>query len=64
MRGISRSASDGASFWDGGSQNRVTDGPRESFTDEKMELFERRFQEGYDLFVDADYVRWLELHYP
>ena len=26
--------------------------------------FLRRFQEGYDLFIDADYVRWLELHHP
>ena len=26
--------------------------------------FLRRFQEGYDLFIDADYVCWLELHHP
>ena len=29
-----------------------------------MELFERRFQEGYGLFVDAEYVCWVELHHP
>jgi len=36
----SQSSSVGASFRDGVSQNGVTDGHRESFTDEQMELFE------------------------
>jgi len=27
------------------------------------ELFERRYEEGYDLY-DPDYLSWLELHYP
>lgn len=27
-------------------------------------MFQRRYEEGYDLFVFADYVSWLELHHP
>ena len=43
------------------SQSGATNG---TFTDEQLELFEKRLEEGYDLFVDADYVRWLEMHHP
>ena len=35
-----------------------------SFTAEQELLFKRRFEEGYDIFVDTDYVRWLKLHHP
>ena len=38
------------------SQSGATNG---TFTDEQLELFEKRLEEGHDLFVDADYVRWL-----
>ena len=34
------------------------------FTDEQYALFQRRFSEGFDLDVDPDYVRWLEIHHP
>ena len=27
-------------------------------------LFERRFENGYDLYVDPDYVAWLRLYHP
>ena len=39
-------------------------GGSNSFTAEQEELFKRRYEEGYDLFNDADYVRWIKLHYP
>ena len=34
------------------------------FTDEQLERFQHRYEEGYDIYVDCDYVRWLELHHP
>ena len=34
------------------------------FTDEELELFERRYEEGYNIYIDHNYVRWLELHHP
>ena len=30
-----------------------------TFTEEQIELFEKRLANGYDLYVDDDYVRWL-----
>ena len=24
----------------------------------------KRYEEGYDLFIDADYVRWIKIHHP
>ena len=35
-----------------------------TFTQHQVELFERRFKEGFNLFIDTDYVHWLELHHP
>ena len=43
-------------------QSGATNGT--SFTDEQLELLEKSLEEGYELFVDADYVRWLEMHHP
>ena len=38
--------------------------PNESeFSADKVELFQRRHEEGYDLY-DPEYIRWLELHHP
>ena len=34
------------------------------FTDEQLELFQRRYEEGYNIYIDHNYVRWLELHHP
>ena len=35
-----------------------------SFTDEQDALFEHRFEEGYDIYSDQQYVSWLRLHHP
>ena len=37
--------------------------PALSLPPEKEELFERRFDEGYDIY-DAEYVSWLHIHHP
>ena len=34
------------------------------FTAEQEALYERRFKEGYDLFIDKEYIRWLKLNHP
>ena len=34
------------------------------FDTEQEELFQRRFDEGYNLRTDPDYNRWLEINYP
>jgi len=41
-----------------------TDGRRDEFTVEQEMLFKRRYEEGYDLYVDADYVRWMRWNHP
>ena len=35
-----------------------------TFTMEQVELFEKRLANGYDLYVDDDYVRWLKQNHP
>ena len=36
-----------------------------SFSPEQLELFETRFENGYDIFyTDAAYVTWLQEHHP
>jgi len=39
------------------------DDSRNKFSSEQEMLFQRRYEEGYNLFIDADYVRWLRLHH-
>ena len=34
------------------------------FTEEQVEPFQRWYEEGFDVYEDLDYVRWLELHHP
>lgn len=34
------------------------------FDQDKLELYETRFREGYNLFFDNNYVNWLKLHHP
>ena len=29
-----------------------------------MELYTRRFEEGYNVFLDSDYISWLKLYHP
>ena len=36
----------------------------EQFTSDQMLLFQKRVEEGYDLFTDPEYVRWLGIHHP
>ena len=38
--------------------------PNVNFTAEQQELFKHCFEEGYNIFIDPDYVRWLRLHHP
>ena len=35
-----------------------------SFTTEQEQLYKCRYEEGYNIFIDVDYVRWLKLHHP
>ena len=35
-----------------------------SFTDEQEELYQHRYEEGYNLYTDICYVNWLEIHHP
>ena len=35
-----------------------------SFTNEEEKLFQRRFENGYDLLNDPRYISWLHIHHP
>ena len=47
---------------DGGAEEDILEGGNE-FSADKDLLFQKRYEEGYDLF-DPEYVRWLEVHHP
>ena len=53
---------------DGGSSDAVdpsTSNPSTlTFISQRLELFETRFSEGYDIYVEEDYVAWLKLNHP
>ena len=34
------------------------------FSEEQVAIFTRRYEEGYDVFVDKHYVAWLEINHP
>ena len=34
------------------------------FSEEQVAIFTRRYDEGYDVFVDKHYVAWLEIYHP
>ena len=34
------------------------------FTSEMIELYEKRLENGYDIYTDASYVAWLEEFHP
>ena len=36
----------------------------QKFTDEQLQLFEKRAEEGYNLYTDPAYVSWLEQYHP
>ena len=35
-----------------------------TFTSEQLDRFKIRYEEGYDVYEDLDYVKWLELYHP
>ena len=37
---------------------------KESFTDKQITTFQERYENGYDLILDKDYIRWLTLYHP
>ena len=39
-------------------------GDRPYFPPKKIELFEKRFENGYDMFTDSEYVTWLQIFHP
>ena len=40
-----------------------TDESSNEFTSEQDMLFQKRYEEGYNLYIDADCIRWLRLHH-
>ena len=38
--------------------------PTPTFTSRQLELFQTRFEEGYNIYDDQDYVVWLDLNHP
>ena len=48
----------------GDNSGASTDERRDGFTLEQEMLFKRRYEEGHDLYVDANYIRWMRFHHP
>ena len=46
--------------------NLTSESPKKDyqFTIEEETLFERRYENGFDLATDSRYIDWLQLHYP
>ena len=38
--------------------------PKPFFSKEQIHLFQTRFENGYNLFIDKDYVAWVNIHHP
>ena len=36
--------------------------PKPFFSEEQIHLFQTRFENGYNLFIDKDYVAWVNIH--
>ena len=36
----------------------------DNFTDEELSRFERRYDNGYDIYDDPRYLKWIEIHHP
>ena len=47
-----------------GSQAVLTPAVPKPFTAEQEALFKRRFEEGYDVYIDKDYIRWINVNHP
>ena len=41
-----------------------TDALPSDFSVEQQQLYKKRFDEGYNLYIDPDYVRWLRMYHP
>jgi len=41
----------------------VTNAEPSGFSAEQQQLYKKRFNEGYNLLIDSDYVRWLGLYH-
>jgi len=41
-----------------------TDERSDEFTPEQEILFKRRYEEGYDMYIDADYIKCMKLNHP
>ena len=39
-------------------------GSIEEFTPQEIDLFTRRYEEGYNVYINKRYVTWLQLHHP
>ena len=37
---------------------------KQSLNEEQLALFKQRFKNGYNLYMDSDYVTWLHIHHP
>ena len=35
-----------------------------TFTSEQLDRFKIRYEEGYDVYENSDYIKWLELNHP
>ena len=57
-----------AASGDSGSRGRdttITTGNKPpEFTNEQKQLYQKRYDEGYNLTVDSEYLRWLKFHHP
>ena len=56
-------ASGNSRYKDKGTIVTTSDKPPE-LTDEQEQLYQKRYDEGYNLTVDTEYLRWLEFHHP
>ena len=41
-----------------------TDAEPSDFNAEQQQLYKKRFDEGYNLYIDPDYTRWLRMYHP
>ena len=64
LSGTSPQSSGGSSGTPGGMSDSSTCQHSPTFTSEQLDRFKIRYEEGYDVYEDSDYVRWLELNHP
>ena len=61
LSGASRQLSGRLSGTSGGMSDSSTYRCSPTFTSEQLDRFKIRYEEGYDVYEDSDYVKWLEL---